>query len=238
MGTRNIGAVAHVLIPMPSTHLHLTLPETKGAVINWGWRYDLMVSVVDLVTLGRLRQIRRLVLDVAELSPGASVLDVGCGTGTLALEAYQRVGPAGRVVGIDPGPRQIDRARTKAARRGVEVHFQIGAIERLPFTDASFDAVLSTLMMHHLPDDLKRVGLAEIARVLKPGGRLLVADADHPHLHPFAPHRRLPQGSTGVERLQALLADARLGIVKSIQVPITRLPAIPRVGIILARKAT
>lgn len=221
-----------------STHLHPSRPQTAGAVLDWGWRYDLMVSVLDLVTLGRLRQIHRLVLDLAELSPGDMVLDVGCGTGTLALEAYQRVGPAGRVVGIDPGPRQIDRARTKAARRGVGVDFQIGAIERLPFTDASFDAVLSTLMMHHLPDDLKRAGLAEIARVLKAGGRLVIADAEHPHLHPFAPHRRIAQESTGIARLQAVLDEARLGTVKSMQVPITRLPGFPRVGLILARTSS
>ena len=79
-------------------------------------------------------------------------------------------------VGIDPGPEQIARARAKAARRHVPAEFQIGVIEQLPFPDQTFDVVLSTLMMHHLPASLKRQGLAEIARVLKPGGRLVIAD--------------------------------------------------------------
>ena len=72
------------------------------------------------------------------------------------------------------------------------IEFQIGVIERLPFPDQTFDVVLSTLMMHHLPDPLKRQGLSEIARVLKPGGRLVIADFTHKRneravLHNFMP---------------------------------------------------
>ena len=104
------------------------------------------------------------------------MLDVGCGTGTLALEVARRAGRAGRVVGVDPSTEQIARARSKAARHNVPIDFQIGVIEQLPFPDQTFDVVLSTLMMHHLPAPLKRQGLAEIARVLKPGGRLIIAD--------------------------------------------------------------
>src|SRR5213078_5226371 len=69
--------------------------------------------------------------------------------------------------------------RTKAARRNAPIEFQIGVIEQLPFLDQTFDVVFSTLMMHHLPAPLKRQGLAEIARVLKPGGRLVIADFKH-----------------------------------------------------------
>src|SRR5262249_44357947 len=152
---------------------HAAAPETSGLLLDLGWRYDLMVAAIDVLTGGRLRALRRHTLDLAELRPGEAVLDVGCGTGTLALEARARVGDTGRVVGVDPAPRQIARARAKAARRGVPVDFELGVIEALPFPDASFDAALSTLMMHHLPDDLKRRGLAEVARVLRPGGRLV-----------------------------------------------------------------
>ncbi len=147
--------------------------ETRGSVWNWAWRYDLLIG---FVTLGREQAFRQKIADLARLQPGEMVLDVGCGTGTLALVAKQRVGERGRVAGIDPSPQMIARANHKAVRAGLAVNFQVGVIEQLPFPDQSFDAVLSTFMMHHLPDDLKRRGLAEIARVLKAGGRLLALD--------------------------------------------------------------
>jgi len=131
--------------------------ETAGLVMNWGWRYDLLVWFFDTVLLrGKLQGLRQRTIDLAQLQPGEAVLDVGCGTGTLALQAYALVGAAGRVCGIDPGPRQIDRARAKAARRSFPIDLQVGVIEQLAFPDQSFDVVLSTLMMHHLPEDLKR----------------------------------------------------------------------------------
>ncbi len=152
-------------------------PHTHGAVLTWARRYDLLVGVL---TLGREQALRRMTADLARLQPGETVLEVGCGTGSLALVAKRRVGEAGRVAGIDPAPQMIARARSKATRRALSVDFQVGVIERLPYPDGSFDVVLSSLMMHHLPDDLKREGMAEIARVLKPGGRLLVLDAMSP----------------------------------------------------------
>jgi demethylmenaquinone methyltransferase/2-methoxy-6-polyprenyl-1,4-benzoquinol methylase/phosphoethanolamine N-methyltransferase len=142
-------------------------------VLNWGRRYDWVVQIMALGQAGRLR---RNTVEFAQIAPGERVLDVGCGTGDLTLRAAERVGSTGQVCGIDPGPEMIETARRKADRKHVNVDFRVGVIERLPFPDGSFDVVLSSLMMHHLPADLKPIGLAEIRRVLKPGGRLIIVD--------------------------------------------------------------
>jgi ubiquinone/menaquinone biosynthesis C-methylase UbiE len=158
---------------------------TRGLVLNEGWRYDLFGWFCDTFMFqGKLRELRQRTADLAQIQPGDMVLDVGCGTGTLAIEVQQRVGSTGRVFGIDPGPNQIARARSKATRRNLPIEFQIGVIEHLPFPDQMFDVVLSTIMMHHLGDGLKREGLSEIARILKPGGRLVIADFKRPEGQP------------------------------------------------------
>ena len=92
--------------------------------------------------------------------------------------AAQAVGPEGTAVGIDPGPAMIGVARLKAARTRSRATFELGVIERLGFGDSTFDVVLSSFMLHHLPADVKRAGLGEVWRVLKPGGRLVLVDFD------------------------------------------------------------
>jgi ubiquinone/menaquinone biosynthesis C-methylase UbiE len=149
-------------------------PQTRGTVIRWARLYDVLVWVV---MRGKERMFRHMIADQAQFQAGECVLDVGCGTGTLALEARERVGETGCVVGIDPSRQMIAHARRKMERAGLSLDFRLGVIEDLPFPDQSFDVVLCTLMIHHVPDDLKRQGLAEIARVLKPGGRLLIVDS-------------------------------------------------------------
>src|SRR5437667_417911 len=148
-------------------------PSTKGAVLHSAALYDLQVW---LVTLGRERVFREKVLRLARLEPGESVLDVGCGTGTLAIAAKRHVGPTGTVHGIDASPEMIARADKKARKAGVEVVFKNGVAQALPFPDAQFDAVLTTVMLHHLPRKARQHCVAEMRRVLKPGGRVLAVD--------------------------------------------------------------
>lgn len=182
--------------------------QTEGSLIRWAPYYDFITS---LMTLGQIGRLRKATVEQALIQPGDSVLDVGCGTGEVTLPAKRRA-QHGRVYGIDPAPEMIAVARKKAARKGVEVDFRVGVIEALPFPDSSIDVVTSSLMMHHLPDDLKVRGLAEIYRVLKPGGRLLIADFMRPtgaalnHLFiAFTRHQRLQKG---VEDLQGMLRNA------------------------------
>lgn len=223
-------------------------PQTRGLVITSAWRYDLLLWLGNLATRGEWQTLRERTADLALLRPGEAVLDVGCGTGTLALVAKQRVGSRGRVVGIDPSVQMIARARRKAARRGLAIEFQPGVIERLAFPDQSFDAVLSTFMMHQLPDDLKRQGLAEIARVLRPGGRLLVVDTRRPEeedqeQHQEQPptqdsrHRRLVHvgaWNSGVQDQPALMREVGFSQVESGELA-THARRLPEIGFVRGR---
>lgn len=152
---------------------HHPAPKTSGRTIPWARFYDL---VTGLLTFGKMRALRKAMVQQAQVKPGESVLDVGCGTGDAAMAAKALAGPSGQVHGIDASPQMITVAQSKAAKVGTQVDFQVGLIEDISFPDAHFDLVLSTLMMHHLPGDLKRAGLAEIYRVTKPGGRILIVD--------------------------------------------------------------
>ena len=207
---------------------------TRGLILDQGWRYDLTEWCCDTFLFrGTLREVRQRTADLACLQPGETVLDVGCGTGTLANEVQQRVGARGRVVGIDPGPQQIARARAKAARRHLPSEFQLGVIEHLAFPDQTFDVALSTLMMHHLPAGLKRQGLAEIARVLKPGGRLVIADFKRPEGRRDHPGR-LGAGGSNMRDLAALVQDAGLAQVETeeLRFPGPRFLALPGAGLL------
>jgi len=149
--------------------------ETRGQTIPWASFYD---RLVNLVSFGKEKSFRETTVALAQVKPGEKVLDVGCGTGSLTIAAKAQAGPTGEVIGTDASPQMIDVARRKVAKAGVDVTFQVDLIENMTFPDNQFDVVLSSLMMHHLPDDLKREGLAEIYRVLKPGGRLLIVDLE------------------------------------------------------------
>jgi ubiquinone/menaquinone biosynthesis C-methylase UbiE len=180
--------------------------------------------------------LRQKTAKLARVHPGEQVLDVGCGTGTLALEVARRAGRAGRVTGIDPSTEQIARARSKAAMHNVPIDFQIGVIEHLPFPDQTFDVVLSTLMMHHLQAPLKRQGLAEIARVLKPRGRLIIAD--------FKPKQErqgqaawFHAGGSSMQDLATMVSDAGFEQLETEEMQPQRFSAFPGAGFIMAHKS-
>src|SRR5262249_52223602 len=136
-----------------------TPPHTHGLIINWAARYDLLAW---LLTHGKERELRERIIALAGLENGNTVLDVGCGTGTLAIAAARHVGSTGSVRGIDASPSMIARATRKAAKAGARVVFEIGVAERLPFADGQFDVVLSTLMLHHLPRSTRQQCATEI----------------------------------------------------------------------------
>jgi SAM-dependent methyltransferase len=109
------------------------------------------------------------------MAPGERVLDLGCGAGTDSLVAAQMVGPEGHVTGIDMTPQMLAKARAAAAEMGASnVEFLESEAEHLPFADESFDVVVSNGVIDLIPD--KDAVFAEIHRVLKPGGRIQVAD--------------------------------------------------------------
>ena len=148
-------------------------PETAGRTIHWARRYDVLAG---LLGLGVNRPNSRMIVEMAGIKPGDKVLDVACGTGSLTLTAEKAVGKSGSVHGIDASAEMIEVARKKAQRRGSSTVFEVGLVEKLGYPDATFDVVISRLAIHHLPGDLKRQGFREIWRVLRPGGRLFVAD--------------------------------------------------------------
>lgn len=147
-------------------------PSGHGITIGTPRFYDLSAAVLFGGT--RRRSYGQL-LRAGGVKSGDRVLDIGCGPGFFARMLAQAVGAEGSVVGIDAAPEMIEYAGRKA-RRLANCRFQPGTAESLAFADASFDVVVSSLMMHHLPDEIRLKAAHEMRRVLRPGGTLLLAD--------------------------------------------------------------
>lgn len=184
------------------------VPATRGMTLNWmaPW-YDWMWASL----FGFGRRFRNRVFELAAPKPGEHALDVGCGTGWFTRRAAAAVGPTGIACGIDPAPDMIRIAMQTETPHGAR--FELGVLEDLPYGDGRFDLVVSSMVIHHLPPDLKRRGLREIVRVLKPGGRVLLAEPCRPQsalwravLWPFGLHPNLADHLAG--RTGEMLAAA------------------------------
>lgn len=183
---------------MSHAHAH-----TSSILIHRSRAYDLVFGWL-------IRRTDAGVLAHAGVGPGDRVLDVGTGPGYLALAAARVVGPVGAAVGIDASAEMIDRARARAAREGSKAEYRVASAEALPFEDGSFDVVVSRLVLHHLPADVKPRALADMKRVLVPGGRVLIADLASPaaqSAHHVAAHVLGSRPDTD-DSLERLLWDA------------------------------
>jgi ubiquinone/menaquinone biosynthesis C-methylase UbiE len=181
-------------------------------------RPEEFVEYLD-VAAAMLAERRRLRYPLLGLAPGGSVLDAGCGAGEVCAELRGIVGSDGRVVGVDASATMIDTARIRIT----DVEFDVADVCALPFDDATFDAVRSERVLQHVDDP--RLAVREMARVVRPGGRVLLTDPDHHQADVVTDHREIwvaiqhgaavrnPQAGL---RLRAWLVEAGLDLVEHI----------------------
>jgi len=149
---------------IPALHFHWLTP-LYDPLLKWGMREDVF---------------KRRLIDRAGIRPGDRVLDLGCGTGTLTL-MIQRAQPGAKLVGLDGDPQVLAIAQEKARRAGMQITWDEGLADRLPYPAGSFDRVVSSLVIHHLAPEAKRRAMQEVLRVLRPGGTFHILDFGQPH---------------------------------------------------------
>ena len=173
-------------------HVH---PSTHDYLPAAG--YDAFLPFYDLITkLARVGKLHRELIADAGLADGLDVLEIGCGTGNLCVAAKRAV-PGINLTGMDPDPRALERARKKSGGTSYDEAYA----QDLPYASENFDRVLSSLMIHHLPQSALASVLAEVHRVTKPGGSLHIVD--------FAgSHARRGHGSVESEDFVQLLQEA------------------------------
>jgi ubiquinone/menaquinone biosynthesis C-methylase UbiE len=193
--------------------------STRGHTLGAPRLYDISAN---LLFLGRRRATFRALIAAAGVQPGQCVLDVGCGTGYCARLLAQTVGPDGLVVGIDPSPAMISYASGMTGRLS-NCQFRVGTAEALAFPAEHFDIAVSSLVRHHLPEDLRVPALREMRRALRPGDTLLAAEAQLPrHGRGWRLLARLhgyDRMARRVPRLEPLAAQAGFAEVRGGEAP-------------------
>lgn len=164
-----------------------------GRTIGTPHKYDFVTAVLFA---GKRRQAFHDLLVAAGIQPGDRVLDVGCGTGYFVRILAETVGLRGSVVGVDAAPEMIEHASARS-RLDANVSFELGNAGALSFPDSSFDAVVSSLTMHHLSVADQLPAVQEMRRVLRPGGTLLIAEFQAPTGHAW----KLLLGATGLKAM-------------------------------------
>lgn len=193
----------------------------QGAVIEGVRANEVLTS---LAFLGRRRRVYGQIARLSGAGPGDRVLDIGCSGGYLARVLGSAVGPAGSVTGVDPSASAIAYAQRRAP---ANCTFAVGAAQDLGFPDGSFDVVTSTLAVHHIPEAQRPAAFAEMRRVTRPGGRLLVADFRPSGAHPFASHQ---MRHNNVELLEDLADAAGFRVEARGDLPLLRYVAGVRPG--------
>ena len=144
--------------------------QSKGISLGY------LAEHYDQLTFTEKSKFRRNQIGLMDIREGEKVLEVGCGTGVLSILSKIAVGESGEVEGIDIAPKMIAKAQQKAEKANLKVNFKVESISELPYPDNHFDLVISSMMFHHLPVEMKKQGLEEIYRVLKEEGRFFLCD--------------------------------------------------------------
>jgi len=157
------------------------MSESKNEYIP-ALSFRVLTPFYDFIQKYIVRDIRykSRLIEQAQIQPGQRVMDLGCGTGTLAIMA-KRAQPQADIFGLDADPEMLKVAKAKKDQEKLEVKFDVGFTNNLPYPDEFFDRVLSSIMIHHLKTPDKEKTAHEIYRVLKPGGQLHIIDFGEPY---------------------------------------------------------
>lgn len=163
-GNRQQSTAAHT---DPKSEIGILITKPRGYLV-----------VKSAFLLGRIGALDTRLVELTGAAAGERAVDIGCGPGQLVRALARRVGPSGHVLGIDPSAEMIDYATARTAALP-HCRFEVGTAQSLNLPDTSVDVVTSTFVMHHIPEAKRAAALAQMFRVLRPGGRLLLADT-HP----------------------------------------------------------